>query len=72
MRGSASVAFIEAMLTIEPYSRQQGPKRHAGPEATGQVDVEHLHEGLDLELLVAGENAGAVDQCVDAPVLPGE
>ena len=47
-------------------------KGHAGPERPGEIDVEHLYEGLDLEFLVARENSGAVDQRVDALVLPGK
>ncbi|MET4184437.1 hypothetical protein ABIB94_006565 [Bradyrhizobium sp. JR7.2] len=47
-------------------------KGHAGPERAGEIDVEHLYEGLDLEFLVARENTGAVDQRVDALVFPGE
>ena len=61
------------MLTIDPFvSASSGLERHAGPERAGEIDVEHLHEGLDLEFLVARENAGAIDQRVDALVLPGE
>src|SRR6185369_18033944 len=32
----------------------------------GEVDVEHLHEGGDLVFLVARQDAGAIDQRVDA------
>ncbi|MGY4331724.1 hypothetical protein ACVWWG_006141 [Bradyrhizobium sp. LB7.2] len=51
---------------------EQRTERHAGSERAGEIDVEHLHEGLDFEFLVARENPGAVDQRVDALVLSGE
>jgi len=54
-------------LTIEPLGLgQQRAERHAGPERAGEIDVEHLNKGLDLVFLVAREDAGAIDQRIDA------
>ncbi len=59
-------------MTTEPLLCEQRVERHAGAERAGEVDVEHLDEGLDLVFLVAHEDPGAVDQRIGAPVRPGK
>ena len=51
-----------------PGFGQQRAERHAGPERAGEIDVEHLGKSLDLIFLVACEDAGAIDQRIDAAV----